>query len=86
MARAPVGDIIRDQLVDIVVRVRQVRRYAVQVSMRVLGDDTFLGENDSGLNNEGSGCQEVLWAAAWICGEYGRCVSVNDIVWVCLRF
>ncbi|KAL5536063.1 APL5 [Sanghuangporus sanghuang] len=70
VSRAPVGEAIRDQLVDIAVRVRQVRRYAVQVSMKLLADETFLAGGEPGLDNEGSGCQEVLWAAAWICGEY----------------
>ncbi|KAL5494662.1 APL5 [Sanghuangporus weigelae] len=70
VSRAPVGEAIRDQLVDIAVRVRQVRRYAVQVSMKLLADETFLSGDELGLNNEGSGCQEVLGAAAWICGEY----------------
>lgn len=72
IARAPVGPIIRDQLVDVVVRVRQVRQYAVQVCMRVLGDETLLYGSGSGTDAEGTGCQEVLWAAAWICGEYAR--------------
>ena len=72
VARAPVGGAIRDQLVDIVVRVRQVRRYAVQVCMRLLGDDVFLNGGEAQLDSEGSGCQEILWAAAWICGEYSR--------------
>ncbi|EJC98671.1 Adaptor protein complex AP-3 delta subunit [Fomitiporia mediterranea MF3/22] len=75
VARAPVGEAIRDQLVDIAVRVRQIRRYAVQVCMRLLIDETFLRADEPGLNNEGSGCQEILWAAAWICGEYGSELS-----------
>lgn len=80
VARAPVGATIRDQLMDIVVRVRQVRRFAVQVCMRLLGDETFtraekldtssVGSDTSSVP-EGSGCQDILWAAAWICGEYG---------------
>ena len=71
VSRAPVGATIRDQLVDIAVRVRQVRRYAVQVSMKLLADETFLHGIELELS-EGSGCQEILWAAAWICGEYAR--------------
>lgn len=70
VARAPVGKTIRDQLIDIAVRVKQVRRYAVGISMRILADDTFV--NGSVSDDEGSGCQEVLHAAAWICGEYAR--------------
>ena len=74
VARAPVGSAIRDQLVDVAVRVRQVRQYAVQVSLRVLLDETFVSASD-GADADGSGCQEVLWAAAWICGEYARYVT-----------
>ena len=68
IARAPVGKTIREHLIDIAVRVKQVRRYAVQISMRILADDAFV--NGSVSDGEGSGCQEVLYAAAWICGEY----------------
>ncbi|KAI0964144.1 hypothetical protein AcW1_001032 [Taiwanofungus camphoratus] len=65
IAGVNVGEQIRDQLVDVVGRVRASRRYAVQLMVKVLTDDSFL------LNapEEGS-CSEVLWAAAWICGEY----------------
>ncbi|KAF9786882.1 adaptin N terminal region-domain-containing protein [Thelephora terrestris] len=65
VASVDVGLLIRDQLVDIVGRVKAARRYAVKLMVKLLNDDTFL------LNaaDEGS-CAEVLWAAAWICGEY----------------
>ncbi|KAH7930472.1 Adaptor protein complex AP-3 delta subunit [Leucogyrophana mollusca] len=60
-----IGAQIRDQLVDVVGRVRGARRYAIKLMVKVLSDDTFL------LNaGEPGGCSEVLWAAAWICGEY----------------
>lgn len=72
VARAPVGAVIRDQLVDVVARVRQIRRYAVQVSMRILEDDTLYADDDESTEEAESHCREVLWAAAWICGEYGR--------------
>ncbi|KLO06308.1 Adaptor protein complex AP-3 delta subunit [Schizopora paradoxa] len=72
VARAPVGAVIRDQLVDIAVRVREVRRYAVQVSMRILEDSAFI----SGAKEDPKeGCEEVLWAAGWICGEYSSELS-----------
>ena len=67
VANVNVGARIRDQLVDVVGRVRAARRYAVKLMVKVLGDDTFperYGEDGS--------CAEVLWAAAWICGEYCR--------------
>ena len=65
VASVDVGLKIRDQLVDIVGRVKAARRYAVKLMVKLLNDDTFL------LNASGEGsCAEVLWAAAWICGEY----------------
>lgn len=70
------GSEIRDQLVDIVGRVKGARRYAVKLMWTLLSDDTMLRNAEE----EGS-CSEVLWAAAWICGEYSRCLlplhSVN---------
>ncbi|KAF8203875.1 adaptin N terminal region-domain-containing protein [Pholiota molesta] len=56
VAQVNVGPEIRDQLVDVVGRVRGARSYAVSLMYTLLSD-------------EGS-CSEVLWAAAWICGEY----------------
>lgn len=67
VANVNVGARIRDQLVDVVGRVRAARRYAVKLMVKVLCDETFSTEN----GEEGS-CAEVLWAAGWICGEYGR--------------
>lgn len=67
VARVNVGAEIRVQLVDITGRVRAVRRYAVHVMVKLLSDDSFLHN----ASDEG-GCPEVLWAAAWICGEYCR--------------
>ncbi|KAI0785413.1 adaptin N terminal region-domain-containing protein [Irpex lacteus] len=52
-----VGGQIRDQLVDVSARVKGVRGYAVQLMTKVISDDSFW-------------CVEVLWAAAFICGEY----------------
>ncbi|KAI0652531.1 Ap3d1 protein [Trametes meyenii] len=65
VARVNIGAEIREQLVDIAGRVRGARRYAVQVMVKLLSDDSFL-HNAS----EDGGCPEVIWAAAWICGEY----------------
>ncbi|EPT03380.1 hypothetical protein FOMPIDRAFT_1022378 [Fomitopsis schrenkii] len=65
VAGVPVGGAIRDQLVDIVARVRAARRFAVQLMVKVLTDESFLANA-----TEDSGCPEVLWAAAWICGEH----------------
>lgn len=65
VANVNVGAEIRDQLVDVVGRVRAVRRYAVKLMYALLSDETMLRN----AQDEGS-CSEVLWAAAWICGEY----------------
>ncbi|KAK0466157.1 adaptin N terminal region-domain-containing protein [Desarmillaria tabescens] len=65
VANVDVGSQIRDQLVDVVGRVRAARRYAVKLMYTLLIDDTMLRN----AYDEGS-CSEVLWAAAWICGEY----------------
>ena len=67
VASVNVGEQIRDQLVDIVARVKAVKRWAVELMTRLLRDDTFLANSQE----EGS-CAEVLWAAAWICGENSR--------------
>jgi AP-3 complex subunit delta-1 len=69
VANVDIGSQIRDQLVDVVGRVKGVRRYAVKLMYTLLCDDTMLHN----ARDEGS-CSEVLWAAAWICGEYCRSV------------
>lgn len=71
VAFVDVGEQIRDQLVEVTVRVRAARRYSVQLMIKLLCDDTFLAN----AGEEGS-CSEVLWAAAWICGEYCRYVFI----------
>ncbi|KAF8167541.1 adaptin N terminal region-domain-containing protein [Crassisporium funariophilum] len=65
VANVDVGVEIRDQLVDVVGRVRGARRYAVKLMYTLLSDESML-RNAS----EEGGCPEVLWAAAWVCGEY----------------
>jgi len=65
VANVDIGLEVRDQLVDVVGRVRGARRYAVKLMYTLLADDTLVKNADE----EGS-CSEVLWAAAWICGEY----------------
>jgi AP-3 complex subunit delta len=67
VANVNVGARIRDQLVDVVGRVKAARRCAVKLMVKLLSDDTFLE-----VDGDESSCTEVLWAAAWICGEYCR--------------
>ncbi|KAK7464464.1 AP-3 complex subunit delta [Stygiomarasmius scandens] len=66
VANVNIGAQIRDQLVDVVTRVRGARRFAVKLMYTLLSDDSMLRN----AHEEGS-CSEVLWAAAYICGEYG---------------
>lgn len=64
IARAPVGEEIRDQILDVSARVRSVRPFAARLMAKLL---------DEGLpSGDGDACAEVLWAAAWTCGEYCR--------------
>lgn len=65
IANVDIGHEIRDQLVDVVGRVRAARPYAVKLMHSLLTDNSLI----LNANDEGS-CSEVLWAAAWICGEY----------------
>ncbi|KAG6888235.1 hypothetical protein C0992_009227 [Termitomyces sp. T32_za158] len=65
VANVNVGAEIRDQLVDVVGRVKAVRRYAVKLMYQLISDNTMLRN----AHEEGT-CSEVLWAAAWVCGEY----------------
>ena len=65
IANVDIGHEIRDQLVDVVGRVRAARPYAVKLMHSLLTDNSLM----LNANDEGS-CSEVLWAAAWICGEY----------------
>lgn len=69
VANVNIGAQIRDQIMDVTARVRAARRYSVQLMVKLLCDDNFLHN----AREEGS-CAEVLWAAAWICGEYCRYV------------
>ncbi|KAF5368594.1 hypothetical protein D9758_002444 [Tetrapyrgos nigripes] len=71
VANVNIGTQIRDQLVDVVTRVRGARRYAVKLMYTLLNDDSLLRN----ARDEGS-CSEVLWAAAYICGEY--CSEFSD--------
>ncbi|CAL1694631.1 unnamed protein product [Somion occarium] len=76
VASVDIGAQIRDQLVDVTARVRGARRFAVSLMVKLLCDDSFL--NNAG---EPGSCSEVLWAAAWICGEYcGELVEPHKLL------
>ncbi len=78
VAKVDIGAQIRDQLVDVVGRVRAARRYAVRLMSALLLDESILQNAQ-----DDEGCPEVLWAAAWICGEYCRFVEykINPCLW-----
>ncbi|KAK4058327.1 AP-3 complex subunit delta [Microbotryomycetes sp. JL221] len=65
-ATPSLGQMLRDQLIDVTARVKAIRPYAVTKMAELLGDEEFLE------NGEGADVAEVLGAAAWICGEYCR--------------
>lgn len=76
-----IGIAIRDQLLDITMRVSDpsVRKRTVGLMARLLSDDGLIDgifrSEESGSDKErsgssGGGEEEVLWAAAWICGEF----------------
>lgn len=75
VANVDVGGEIKNQLMDVAVRVKAVRRYAMMLMAKLLSDDALLLH----ASDEGS-CTNVLWAAAWICGEYCRYVNCRN--WV----
>lgn len=58
------GNLIAQQLLDVVVRVKDVRPYAVKQMAAILKHTDKFSTNFS--------VTEVLYAAAWICGEYSE--------------
>ncbi|KAG8807243.1 AP-3 complex subunit delta, partial [Serendipita sp. 399] len=78
VANADVASIVREQLMDVVIRVKACRAYAVKLMTKLLDDDALvLGANDP------TKCTGVLWAAAWICGEY--CDDLSDPRYALMR-
>lgn len=76
VSNVDIGPRIRDQLVDIMGRVRAVRAYAVKLMVKLLSDETLLVHA-----GEPGSCSEVLWAAAWICGEYcGELLAPEELL------
>lgn len=71
VANADVAGLIRDQLVDVTARVKACRKYAIKLMVKLLDDDALVLSA-----KEPEKCTGVLWAAAWICGEYCESVSI----------
>lgn len=63
VAGVDIGDEIKDQLLDVCIRVRSVRSFAVRLLTKVVMDNDLIAE---GENHNA----RMLYAAAWVCGEY----------------
>ncbi|GAB1606310.1 AP-3 complex subunit delta-1-like isoform X1 [Argonauta hians] len=61
------GKLIASQMLDVAIRVQTIRDFAVQ-QMAVLLDNSHVLASNSQRN----GICEVLYAAAWICGEFSE--------------
>lgn len=61
------GNLIAQQLLDVAVRVKEVRPYAVKQMAAILNHTDKFSTNFS--------VTEVLYAASWICGEYSEFLS-----------
>lgn len=60
------GQLVATQLLDVAIRVQAIRKYAVQQSALLLENAGLLtGQPRATMS-------EVLYAAAWICGEFSR--------------
>lgn len=57
------GPLVATQMLDVAIRVQAIRKFAVQ-QMAILLENTNL------LTQPGSKMADVLYAAAWICGEF----------------
>lgn len=67
IANVPVGKEIQARMLDVVARVKSIRPHAVETCRKLLRDAAFIGNLQ-----DSSSCPEVVFAAAWICGEYAR--------------
>lgn len=60
------GPLVATQLLDVTIRVQAIRKYAVQQCALLLENSYLLtGQPRATMS-------EVLYAAAWICGEFSR--------------
>merc|ERR1711871_1620115 len=65
------GVLIASQLIDVVVRVKSVRQFGVKAMVNMLVDPKILGQ----CNRDSDGLSEVLYAAAWIAGEFSEYID-----------
>jgi AP-3 complex subunit delta-1 len=59
------GSLVAEQLLDVATRVQDVRRFAVAQMALLLDNAHFFTAQRSTMT-------EVLYAAAWICGEFAE--------------
>ena len=67
------GRVIANQVLDVVVRVKAVRNYAVPVFAKLFDQPSMF----IGIHEKNTSC-EVLFAAAWIGGEFAEWVFFLD--------
>lgn len=66
------GHLIASQMLDVAIRVKAIRAFAV-AQMATLLDNAHLLTG----NTQRNGICEVLYAAAWICGEFSEYVFIS---------
>lgn len=70
------GPLVATQLLDVAIRVQAIRKYAVQQCALLLEHSYLLtGQPRATMS-------EVLYAAAWICGEFSRYCITNLSVYL----
>ncbi|KAI9354894.1 Clathrin/coatomer adaptor, adaptin-like protein [Zopfochytrium polystomum] len=68
--RISVGTEISSQLIDVAVRVKEVRPFAVAQMVNLLSDTSIIESSSLEVNNV-----EALFAAGWICGEFNESLA-----------
>jgi AP-3 complex subunit delta-1 len=75
LAGVDVGDQLSYQFLDVSVRVKSIRSNSVKFATRLLQDTSLLDKIDSPATNI-----KVLFAAAWVCGEYNENLMNPEII------
>eukprot|EP00118_Oscarella_pearsei_P003393 m.14139 g.14139 ORF g.14139 m.14139 type:complete len:1230 (+) comp25546_c0_seq1:46-3735(+) len=68
------GRMIANQMLDVAIRVKAVRTFSVKQMARVLENMQILARK-----TQKDGVCEVLYAAAWICGEFPSCLDDVEV-------
>ena len=69
------GKLIASQMTDVAIRVSSIRQFAVnQMALLIENHDLLLG-----TSSRNSTASEVLYAAAWICGEFSEHLSNPEV-------